>query len=120
MARVTIRNERLVVEPQGLHKLWAFTRVLSVPLAHVRGATVDPQMVNEPKGLRAPGLNFPGVGVIGTFHHDGAKQFWDVGTGGNAVVIELAGAQYSQIVVEVKEPRHTAEIINQAAARAVR
>lgn len=118
MARVSIDDDRLTVELLGLHKLWAFKKRISVPLAHVRGATVDPGMVHEPKGLRAPGLHVPGVAVIGTFHRDGSKHFWDVRNRTDAIVIELADEDYSRLIVDVDDPRSVVDAINRAAPRA--
>lgn len=117
MARVTVADDLLTVDLQGLHRLWAFKRRITVPLAHVRGATADPGIVNEPKGLRAPGLHIPGAAVIGTFYRDGEKHFWDVRSGAHAVVIELADDAYARLVVDVEDPRSTVDVINRAAAR---
>lgn len=38
---ITISGQELIVEPLGLDMLWAFTREMRIPLAHVRGATAD-------------------------------------------------------------------------------
>ena len=54
MASVSITDDLLTLDMQGLHQLLAFKRRIRVPLAHVRGATADPGIVHEPKGLRAP------------------------------------------------------------------
>ena len=72
-----ILDTMLVVEPQGLDKLWSFTRKLEIPLSHVRGATFDPGANQEPKRLRASGLAIPGKWA-GTFNKDGDKSFWNV------------------------------------------
>jgi hypothetical protein len=117
---VTITDGELVVEPEGLHQLWGFKRRIRVPLAHVRGATADPGIAGEPKGLRAPGLQVPGGATIGTFHRDGAKHFWDVGRGGRAVVIELVDDEWARLVVEVADPRATVDAVNRAVTRARR
>ena len=116
MARVSVTDELLTVELQGLHRLWAFKRRISVPLTHVRGATADPGIVRERKGLRAPGLQVPGA-VIGTFHRNGEKHFWDVRSGTRAVVIELTDEDYDRLVVEVPDPRATVDAVNHALSR---
>lgn len=118
MARVTIQDDQLVVELQGLHRLWAFRREVRVPLAHVRGATADPGIVHEPKGVRAPGLHVPGAAVIGTFRRDGETHFWDVRTGSQAVVIELAEERYTRLVVDVEQPRAVVDLIHRATSSA--
>lgn len=100
MARVNVTDKLLTVDMQGMHQLWAFKRRIRVPLAHVRGATVDPGIVHEPKGLRVPGLHVPGAATIGTFQHDGERHFWDVRSGAHAV--------------DVDNPRTTVDTINRA------
>lgn len=106
----------LTVEVRGLHQVWAFKCRLRVPLAHVRGATADPGIVHESKGLRGPGLHVPGGAVVGTFHH-GQKHFWDVRSGAKAVVIELTGETYDRLIVDVTDPRAAVEAINAAMPR---
>lgn len=39
MARVTVENDVLRVELEGLQKIWALRGAITVPLVHVRGAT---------------------------------------------------------------------------------
>lgn len=113
MTKISVSGGVLTVEIQGLHQLWAFTRSIRVPMAHVRGATADPGIVHEPKGLRAPGIHVPGA-VIGTFRRDGETHFWDVRSGAQAVVIELTDENYDRLIVDVEDPRHTVDVINDA------
>lgn len=54
--KLTLTGKELVIEPLGLDKLWSLTGSIAVSWNHVRGATHDPGMKHEPKGLRAPGL----------------------------------------------------------------
>lgn len=112
--RVSITQGWIDVRMQGLHRLWGFKRGIRVPMAHVRGATADPGVVAEPKGLRAPGLHVPRLAVIGTFHRDGERHFWDVRNGARAIVIELVDEHYDRLIVEVDDPRSVVDAVNQA------
>jgi len=114
---VTLRDDRLVVEPKGLDKLWSFTRSLEFTLDHVRGATVDPGANCEPKGIRAPGLGLPGK-TSGTFHRDGERTFWNISRPGDTVVIELVDEDFQRLVLTVDAPRDVAQAINNAARAA--
>ncbi|NUW41182.1 hypothetical protein [Nonomuraea rhodomycinica] len=114
MARISIDGDSLVVEIEGLDKLWALKSRLVIPLVNVRGATADPGIVGDPKGLRAPGAHIPGVIAAGTFHRDGEKVFWDVHDPAKAVVIELADERYARLVVEVADPRATVALVERA------
>ncbi|GAA1654552.1 hypothetical protein [Actinoplanes couchii] len=117
MADVRIDGSTLVVEVRGLDKLWALKSRLEIPLVNVSGATADPGIDREPKGLRAPGAHIPGVITAGTFHRDGEKVFWDVKNPQNAVVIALRDETYARLVVEVADPRATVALIEGAITR---
>lgn len=110
---ITIIKDQLVVEPVGLDKMWSFTGSLRIPLGQVRGATHDPGMRNEPKGIRAPGLRI-GQKLSGTFHTGGEKQFWNVSGYENVIVIELAGQEYNRLILSVDDPTGTVDQINSA------
>nr|BFE58832.1 hypothetical protein GCM10020063_033580 [Dactylosporangium thailandense] len=111
MAIVTVDNGNLVVEIEGLDKLWALKSRLAIPLANVRGATADPGIAREPKGIRAPGAHIPNVITAGTFHLDGEKVFWDVHDPRKAVVIELTDERYARLVIEVEDPRAVVALV---------
>ena len=120
MALISIDSERrlLTAEFQGLDKLWTLKSRLEIPLAHVRGATHDPGIAREPKGIRVAGTYLPGVITAGRFRHDGERLFWDVKNPAKAVVIELADAEsYDRLVIEVDDPRATVALIEQSIAR---
>jgi hypothetical protein len=114
MAQVHIEDGMLVVEIEGLDKLWALKSRLEIPLVNVRGATADPGIVKEPKGVRAPGAHVPGVVTAGTFHIEGERVFWDVHDPTKAVVIELADERYARLVIQVAEPDDTVTQIEHA------
>ncbi|RSM78870.1 hypothetical protein DL991_16315 [Amycolatopsis sp. WAC 01375] len=114
MAVVRIDGENLVVVMEGLNKLWAFKSSVTIPLVNVRGATADPGIAADPKGIRAPGAHLPGVITAGTFHLDGEKVFWDVRDPSKAVVLELADERYARMVVQVDDPRATVALVENA------
>ncbi len=116
MAKISIHDEHLVLDVQGVDKLWTLTSRLRIPLGHVRGATVDPGIAREPKGWRGPGAHVPGVIVAGTFHHHDEKIFWDVHDPSKTVVIELEDETYQQLVIEVDDPRATVALIERTVA----
>lgn len=118
--KVSVVDGTLVVEPVGLGKLWSLTRAaLRVPLAHVRGATWDPGVAAEPRGLRAPGLSLPGRHA-GTFHRDGERLFWNLGDPRDNVVVELVDERYDRLVLTVADPRAVERLVNDAVAAARR
>jgi hypothetical protein len=114
VATVDIHGSDLVISVKGLDRLWTFKSQISIPLAHVRGATADPGMVHEPKGRRSLGTHVPGAVVAGTFVQDGERIFWDVHDTAKAVVIELHDETYRRLVVEVDDPRATVGLVERA------
>jgi hypothetical protein len=116
MAEIRIEKDVLVVDILGAHKLFTFKNRIEVPLANVRGATADPGIAKEWKGVRAPGMHIPGVVIGGTFFSDGERTFWDVTDESKAVVIELGNEKYDRIVIGVDEPRKAVDTINAAIA----
>ncbi|WP_124054279.1 hypothetical protein [Arcanobacterium ihumii] len=115
--KVFITPSELVVRPCGMNKVWSLRQEIRVPLANVRGATHDPGVKHEPKGVRAPGLRM-GNKLAGTFHVDNQRNFWNVSGYENSIVIQLApGEHFNQIVVSVDNPRETVDLINRATAR---
>src|SRR5262245_6438090 len=111
MARVYIEGENLVVAIEGLDKLWTLRSHLEIPLSHVRGATIDPDIINDPKGFPAPGEFFPGVVVTGTYYLEGERIFWDIHDPNKSVVIELADERFSRLVIGVDDPQATVNLI---------
>ncbi|MFI2224090.1 hypothetical protein [Streptomyces fradiae] len=120
MARIAVdrENRLLTAEFEGLDKLWAVKSRLEIPLAHVRGATHDPGMAREPKGIRVAGTHLPGVVTAGRFRRGGERFFWSVKNPEKAVVIELADDEsYDRLVIEVDDPRATVALIENALTR---
>jgi hypothetical protein len=114
MAKVSIDGDQLIVEVEGLDKLWSLKSRLVIPLANIRGATADPGIIKEPKGLRMPGTHVPGVITAGSFRTDGEWVFWDVRDPTKTVVIELSDEEYTRLIVQVPDPRGTVSLVENA------
>ena len=114
---IALTEDDLIVEPKGLDKLWGFRKELRVPLSHVRGATADPGVAGEPRGIRAPGLSVPGK-TVGTFHRDGEASFWSVSDPHDNIVIQFQDEEYARAVLTVEDPDATERAINAALQRA--
>ena len=54
MAEVELTDNALIVHVRGMERLWALKSRLEIPLAHVVGAEVDPEVAEGwQKGIRA-------------------------------------------------------------------
>lgn len=116
MAEITSDGGLLVVTMHGADKLWVLKSRLEVPLAHVRGAGIDPDFIRRERyrGIRSAGTSMPGVITAGTWRQHGDWVFWDVHDLEKAVIIELADERYARLVVEVEDPYATVAAITQA------
>ena len=115
MTEVELTRDALVVHVQGMDQLWALKSRLEIPLAHVVGAEVDPEIAREwHKGIRAGGTHVPGVVTAGTFYQEGERVFWDVHDPEQTVVIQLRDERYARLVIEVDDPHTTAVVIQGA------
>jgi hypothetical protein len=112
VAEVELTENALIVYVRGIDRLWALKSRLEIPLSHVVGAEVDPQIAREwHKGIRAGGTHVPGMITAGTFYQEGERVFWDVHDPERTVVIRLRDEQYARLVIEVDDPRATAAAI---------
>ena len=115
MTKIAVSSMMLLVEIEGLDRLWSFQRQLTIPMAHVRAATVDPYIARErSRGLRVGGVSLPGVIKAGTYIEQGERSFWLVRNPDNVVVIELQDELYARLVLEVADPRAVVHAIARA------
>lgn len=114
MVEITIDENKMLLDVQGLDKLWSLKSRLEIPLRNIRGVKTDSSIASKPKGLRAPGTYVPGVITAGTFHQDGKRIFWDVHNADNSIVIDLADERYDQLVIEVADPNAAVKQIESA------
>jgi len=118
MATILVNHETLVVEMEGLDRIWTFKNRLEIPLKHVIRAKIDPQWVREHHliGEHAwrGSVQVPGIISTGTYYLHGGQVFWDVHDPDMTVVIELKDDRYSYLVLQVDDPAYAASKINQA------
>ena len=105
MVEVTVAGGAAVFEIEGLDKLWSLKSRLEIPLAHIKGVRLDPEIARGWwHGVRAPGTQVPGVITAGTFYQHGKRVFWDVHDPDRTVVVELVDERYDELIVEVESP----------------
>jgi hypothetical protein len=116
VVELSIADGKLTLHVKGADKLWAFKSSLEIPLAHIAGvAPANPEVTNGWwHGIRMPGTNLPGVITAGTFYQDGKRVFWDVHDREKTIVIDLHDERYSQLIVEVSDPRGAVSLIQSA------
>lgn len=115
MVELEINGTTVTVHVTGAHRVLALREQLTFDLAQVTAVSVAGVDLRPP-WLRAPGAFFPGVIAAGTFRGKGRKEFWDTLFGGQAVRIELAGNEFTRLVVDVAEPEATSRMLINAVA----
>jgi hypothetical protein len=115
MVEITTAQGKLILEVQGLHKLWALKSQLEIPLEHIVGVQVDPHpAMGWFQAWKIAGTDFPNVFRAGMFWQEGNKVFWDVRHPEKTVVIELKEEFYGKLIVEVDDPDATVQAIETA------
>jgi hypothetical protein len=72
MVTISIQNELLHLDIEGIDQLWAPRSHLEFPLSHVPSVRVDPAAARGWwHGLKLWGSNVPGIHTAGTFYQDG-------------------------------------------------
>ena len=119
MVDVDITSLELVLRPRGLHKLWTFKREVRIPRAQLKGVEVGVSPSARAllsRSIRLPGTSVPWRITAGSYRSTGEWSFWDVvGNGEHAVTFSTEGHRYSQLVVDVADPKATVEAISCAA-----
>jgi hypothetical protein len=115
MVQITVNDDRVHFDVEGLDKFWAFRSRLDIPLAHILAVKIDPEAARGWwHGLRIMGSNIPGVLTAGTFYQQGGIVFYDVHDPERTIVLELEHETYKRLIVEVEDPQTTRTIIEKA------
>ena len=116
MAEVELTEDALIIHVRGLDRIFALKSRLEIPLSHVLGAEVDPDLrhPNPLKSLRFTATQIPWVVTAGTFYQEGERVFWDVHDPKKAVVIRLSDERYARLIIGVEDPASTAATIEAA------
>ena len=101
---VEVHDDFLVVDVRGVEKAMKLLSRLRIPLEHVQGAEVDPEIEHTLwRGWRIPGVHLSGV------------RFYDVhGHRDKTIVIHLKDETYDRMIVEVPDPDEVVAKINDA------
>lgn len=112
MAVLEFTDTHLTIRLTGARRAFGRWRPLAVPLAAVRAVRVDPAAARAFPGARwGVATNIPGVVNIGSFRRGGRRDFWDVADPDRAIVVELDGARYDRLLLEVDDPEAAAAAI---------
>jgi hypothetical protein len=115
MVNVSLTDDSVVFEVEGLDQLWALRSRLEIPLIHIDDATFDPEQVGRWwHGWKLAGTDVPGLFAAGTFYYHGELVFWDVHDPAHTIVISLNHEHYKKLILEVADPDR---VVSQIRAR---
>ncbi len=109
-------DDRLLVRPVGLVRLWALSKGHECPVTAITDVGVS-ERKGLVKGWRFPGTHLPGVMTAGTFRSHGDKDLWMVGRAKEVLVIELHDQPYRHLIVQVEDPHAAVEALRAAMRR---
>ena len=113
--QITIQADKATFEVEGWDKLWSLRSRLEIPLAHIKGAHVDPHpAMGWFQGLKLAGSDIPNIFRAGTFYQDGDKVFWDVHHPEQTIVVDLEHERYARLIIEVENPAAAVAMLNGA------
>jgi hypothetical protein len=113
MAKMEIREGALHISIGLFESVRALQRSFSVPLAQVRGATDDNNIIREGLGIRSPGTGFPGLVAEGTFLKQGQRTLSLWRRKQEIAVIELQDSKWDRVLLGCKNSKEIANKINQ-------
>ena len=115
MVTISVSDDRIQFDVEGIDRMWALRSQLEFPLSHIRSVRVDPEAAKGWwHGIRLWGSNIPGILTAGTFYQNGRVVFYDVHDPARTIVIELDHEHYDRMVVEVEEPEIEAGKVGKA------
>lgn len=107
-----IEDGRLRIDaPTGFDRA-SLLGAVDIPVAHIVGVDVLAQPVDAVEGWRE-GIGLPHL-RMGTWRHDGVKDYVAVHTGVPGLVVTLRDEAYARLIVSIDEPEATARMIVQA------
>jgi hypothetical protein len=110
------QQRKLILQIESIERLWVLNSRMEIPLAHVKGASINPEVAGKMPYQRqdVSDVEWQEPVTAGTFYQHGNRVFWDVSDPSKAVVIELKDDRYAELVVQVDDPSATVKQINQA------
>ena len=99
-----VEGDALRVHLSPLDKVVCFRGDLVVPLSQVASVRAVRSAEVPRTGFRLPGTSLPGVTRAGSYGTGDQRDLWDVRRGESLLVLELRGAAYRRVVLEVPDP----------------
>ncbi|MBH0780313.1 hypothetical protein [Nocardia bovistercoris] len=103
MVEFEVDDSTVTVSVLGVDRILSLREQVTVDVADITAVALA-EVDLRPPWVRAPGTFFPGVIAAGTYRGRHRKEFWDTRFGGRAIRIDLAGSEFTRLVVDVADP----------------
>jgi hypothetical protein len=115
---LSVKASNLFIAIKGIDVFLTCKSKMNIPLKNIVSVAPYKGEYNTCfKGIRAPGINFPGCITAGTFYQKGQKIFWDVKDSNKSIMIELKDNSFNRIIVEVDDPDQSIKNIQESLDR---
>jgi hypothetical protein len=99
--QLTVTESALLIEPQGLDRLWTRRDRIEVPLSAVKSIRIAPRSEAPPLPRRRNALHLAGIITAGPH----GNTFWDTRRGDQLLIIHcLPGAEFGTLVMQFANP----------------
>ena len=117
MSNVELRGDTVAVHLTRWEKVAGLLRDVEFPRSAVVSAEALPDGIGAAKGLRAPGLAWPGLRKVGTWRRRGSRTLVAVRRGEPALRLRLEGTAWSQVLVSTPDAEALAARLSGTASR---
>ena len=109
MVQIEYKDDDVIFNVKGLHKLWALKSSLTVSKDSIVAVAPYDDRFGYWPGWRIPGTSIPGIITAGTYYRDGNKYFWDVCKKKKSIMVTLKNDKYNMLIVEVENVEEALE-----------
>ena len=114
MSTVTVTDRTLTISLTTAEKVAGLHRDVQVPLAAVTAVEVVPDALAAVRGVRAPGLAWPGLRKVGTWRSKGGAEFVVAAHRQPGVRVRLQGQKLDSLLVGTPDAVELARTIEAA------
>ena len=111
MVSISESNDKFIFKINGLHQIWALKSKLIIEKENIVSAYQNKEELYNFKGFRV-GTYIPFLITAGTFYWKGKRNFWDVMSYKNTIIVVLKNHIYDKLYIEVQNPEEALQLLN--------
>lgn len=101
MPSLKVEGNAIHINLSTMDKIWSIHGSLTIPLSHIKNASVEDEDGWHLMWRKLAGAGLPGVKMAGTFFAPGGLAFLDFSSGRSCVVLETQHERYKTVIVQV-------------------